>query len=305
MSPEAHLDLDLGLESLDRIELLAELQRSQGVDLDNEAAGRVHTVAELIDALAAAGPAAGRTDMPVAGAKDAAATAAGDGNWAEVLTRTPADIDRHLRRRPVLELITFLLLRGLRTLWWLAAGFRARGVEHVPTERPFVLCANHASYVDPFVLCMALPRRALARVFFVGYSEYFEGFFGSKLGRLFRNIPIDPNRNLERAMQAAAEGLRRGMVLVIFPEGSRSLDGEVREFRRGAGILARHAGVALLPAGIWGAFRVWPRQGPKRRHPVAVEFGEALHPGAEGDEQELLASLRETVVSLVGRAAAR
>ena len=121
-------------------------------------------------------------------------------------------------------------------------------------------------------------------MFFVGYSEYFAGPIGRPLGRLFRNIPIDPNRNLERAMQAAAEGLRRGMVLVIFPEGGRSLDGSVREFRRGTAILARNLGVPITPVGIWGAYGVWPREGRIRRHPVAVEFGAALASDQTSDE---------------------
>jgi long-chain acyl-CoA synthetase len=172
-------------------------------------------------------------------------------------------------------------------------------VERLPDEYPFMICANHASYADPTFVCMALPHRVLSRVFFVGYSEYFEGPLGRQFGKLVRNIPIDPNRNLERAMQAAAEGLRRGMVLVIFPEGGRSLDGSVREFRRGAAILARHLDVPLVPAGISGAHEVWPRGGKFRRHPVSVAFGEPIAPDDYDDEAELTEALRERVVEML------
>lgn len=103
-------------------------------------------------------------------------------------------------------------------------------------------------------------------------------------------------------MQAAAEGLRRDMVLVIFPEGGRSLDGSVGEFRRGAAILSRRLQAPILPGGIWGAHRVWPRQGRKQRHPVAVEFGEVLDPRAYASDEELLEVLRDRVVELVERA---
>jgi long-chain acyl-CoA synthetase len=290
VEPAAHLDLDLGLESLDRIELLAELQRARGVVLGDETAGHVHTVAELIAVLDAAEP---------AGKPGSARSSSAEGSWSDVLRETPEGIERYLARRPLLEPFMWLVLRACRGAWWLVAGFRAQGIEHVPRDNPLMVCANHVSYVDPILLCMALPRHAMSRVFFVGYSEYFSGPVGRVLGRLFRNIPIDPNRNLERAMQAAAEGLRRGMVLVIFPEGGRSIDGSVREFRRGAAILSRQLQAPILPGGIWGAHQVWPREGRKQRHPVAVQFGEVLDPRAHGSDDELIVALRERVVGLV------
>tara|TARA_B100001245_G_scaffold160109_1_gene120549 strand:+ start:163 stop:612 length:450 start_codon:yes stop_codon:yes gene_type:complete len=139
-------------------------------------------------------------------------------------------------------------------------------------------------------------------VFFVGYSEYFEGVIGRFLARLFRNIPIDANRNLQRAMQAAAEGLRREMVLVIFPEGARSLDGTVKEFRRGAAILAQNLNVPITPVGIWGAYQAWPREGRIRRHALEVQFGSALPPGDSPSEETLLEELRGEVIRLVNEA---
>ncbi len=290
--PSAHLDLDLGMESLDRIELLSEVQRRLGVRLDDDAVGEVHTVQELLDALDAAGRAG------TAGASGEGET----GNWEAVLGKVPDGIEPYLRRRPARELFMFMVLRTVRAFWRVSAGFRVRGAENVPGQAAFLLCANHTSYVDPFVLCMSLPREALARVFFVGYSEYFESRTGRIFGRAVRNVPIDPNRNLERALQAAAEGLRRGMVLVIFPEGSRSLDGRVGEFRRGAGIIARHLDAPMVPAGISGAREVWPREGKKRLHPITVQIGAPIAPDGELGEGELVESLRSAVVELVRRA---
>ncbi|MCH7824840.1 MAG: AMP-binding protein [Acidobacteria bacterium] len=292
VSPGDHLDLDLGLESLDRIELLTELEHLRGVVLDNEVGGRVHTVGELIDALRDARPADGER-RSVEQAPD---------TWANVLAGAHDDLDRHLRRRPVFEYAMWLVLRAIRGFWWLIAGFRVRGAEKVCESGALMICGNHTSYLDPFLICMGLPRSALRRVFFVGYSEYFEGPIGGLLARLFRNIPIDSNRNLQRAMQAAAEGLRRGMVLVIFPEGGRSLDGSVRAFRRGAAILARTLGVPIAPVGIWGAYGVWPREGRIRRHPVAVDFGAALSPDQSPCDEALIGALRDEVIRLVAAA---
>ena len=296
--PQDHLDLDLGLESLDRIELLSELELRHGIELDEEAAGRVHTVAELIEAVAASRPGgAGGEAVSV----DTPAES-GDERWRRVLAQGPEGLQRQLRRRPFLELGAWLLLRTVRVVWRLLAGFRVSGAAAVPSGGGFIICANHASYLDPFLLCMALPRETVGRVFFVGYSEYFQGPVGSRLGRLFRNLPIDPNRNLERAMQAAAFGLRQEMVLVIFPEGGRSLDGTLREFRRGAAILSRHLSVPLVPAGIWGAHRAWGREERIRRHPISIAFGTTVETGQMTSDEELTAALRGSVAAALEEA---
>lgn len=289
VSLDDHLDLDLGLESLDRIEMLSELERIRGVVLDDEMAGRIHTVRELIGALQDASPGDNNrlsfTEVP--------------DNWAHVLAGSHDELDQYLKRKPLFEWGMWLFLRSVRGLWRLIAGFRVCGDEEVADRGPLLICANHASYLDPFLISMALPRSALQRIFFVGYSEYFEGMIGGFLARRFRNIPIDANRNLQRAMQAAAEGLRRGMVLVIFPEGGRSLDGSVQEFRRGAAILARNLDVPIVPVGIRGAHGVWPREGRIRLHPLEVDFAPVLLPADSQSDEELLGVLRNEVIRLV------
>ncbi|MEE3273725.1 MAG: AMP-binding protein, partial [Acidobacteriota bacterium] len=291
---DQHLDLDLGLGSLDRIELFAELEALRRVVLDDGASGRVHTVNELVDVLRDAGPAS-ETHLATEVAPD---------NWAQVLSGSHDDLDRYLKRGPIFEWVMWAFLRGIRALWSLAAGFRVQDAARVPDKGAVIVCGNHASYLDPFIICMALPKHGLKRVFFVGYSEYFDGVVGRFLARLFRNIPIDANRNLQRAMQAAAEGLRRGMVLVIFPEGARSLDGTVKEFRRGAAILARNLNVPITPVGIRGAYEAWPREGQIRRHALEVQFGAALPPEDSLSDEALLGELRGEVIRLVDKSSA-
>ena len=288
VSMDQHLDLDLGLGSLDRIELFAELETLRRVVLDDGAGGRLHTVRELVDALRDA-DSAGETHSTTEMAPD---------NWAHVLSGSHDDLDQYLKRKPVFEWVMWSFLRSVRGMWSLVAGFQVRDAGQVPNKGAVIVCGNHASYLDPFLVCMSLPRHGLQRVFFVCYSEYFDGMVGRFLARLFRNIPIDANRNLQRAMQAAAEGLRRGMVLVIFPEGGRSLDGSVKEFRRGAAILARNLDVPITPVGIWGAHHVWPREGRIRRHPLVLSYGPTLSPGGSPSEEAFLGELRAEVIRL-------
>ncbi len=283
-----HLDLDLGLESLDRIELQAEVEESLAVKLPREAAGEVQTVGDLLDLLAGLVGAEARVQRT------------GEDRWARVLAEPAPDVEPYLRRRPVGQLILRGILGVVRPLVRLM-GFRVQGLEHLPSEYPFIIAPNHLSYIDPFLVALALPRRVWDRVFFVGYSEYFEGRILGALSRLLRTVPIDQNKHLENAMQAAAEGLRRGRVLIIFPEGSRSSDGQVKSFRRGTGILARNLGIPVVPVGLWGMYEMWPREGRFRPHPTGIACGEPLRVAAGSGrfgEEEFMGDLRDRVIEL-------
>ena len=291
-----HLDLDLGLDSLDRVELIAAIEQSCGVEIGRQRLNEVHTVADLLAVVG--GSIVDQPSDPLDPTTD---------RWGLLLERCPDEVLVYLKRQPVLELLLWAKFRCLRALLRLVAGFRSQGHEHLPEQYPFIISPNHSSFLDPLLLAMALPLRVYRRIFFVGYSHYFSGRLGGVLARLFRTVPIDASANLETALQAAAEGLRRGLVLVIFPEGARSIDGRVREFRRGAAILARHQGVPVVPAGIWGSYQMWPRGGRIRRHPTAIAFGSAVHsetgPELAGDET-LLLQLRAAVIDRLQAAAA-
>ena len=108
-------------------------------------------------------------------------------------------------------------------------------------------------------------------------------------------VAIDPNVNLIRAMQAGAVGLRNKRVLLVFPEGTRTIDGHVGEFKKGAAILARELGVPIIPVGIRGTFEAWPRGGTFRFHPVEIHFGSAIDPQAFDQTPDPYAALTEKV----------
>ena len=150
---------------------------------------------------------------------------------------------------------------------------------------------------------LSLPGAVLRKIFFVGYAAYFSGPVTGRLARLLRTVPIDQNRNLERAMPAASEGLRRRMVLGLCPEGARSTDGTLQEFRRGVAILARIHEVPVVPVGIWGSYQMWPREGRFRPHRLAVAFGPPIEPPRTRDQElDFLLRLRGAVAELTEQA---
>ena len=109
--------------------------------------------------------------------------------------------------------------------------------------------------MDPFFVCGVLPYRTLKRAFFVGAVEYFETPLMAWVARQVNCVPVDPDSNLVPAMKAGAFGLAHGKVLMLFPEGERSIDGTVRRFKKGAPILSRHLGVPVVPGRAEGRLR--------------------------------------------------
>lgn len=274
VAPDANLELDLGLDSIARVELQTRLESLFGERIPEEAAAQIHTVRQLIDAVRARAPAPGAVAEP------------GDA-WRKLLADLPEEdplFASLLRPEPATLLAVFVILKILRGLAWLLLGFRVTGVEHLPERGPFLICPSHQSYLDPFLLAGALPFRILGKLFFLGASEYFDTpLAGAVAGRL-HVAPVDPDTNLVRAMQAGAFGLKHGRVLVLFPEGERSIDGEVKRFKRGAAILATQLQAPIVPVAIEGTFGVWPRNRgfrwsallPGKRVRVGICFGTAV-----------------------------
>ena len=195
-----------------------------------------------------------------------------------------------------LRLVHYLLFRTLLRL-------KARGLNYLPKKGPFLICPNHESYLDPFVLLSVVPYRAFRKTFFLGYSEFFNSRIMKLVARLTNIVPVDPDAHLLRAMKAGATGLRSGLILCVFPEGGRSYDGELQEFKKGAAILSRELSVPIIPAAIQGTHQVWPRDSVRiRPHKVRIEFGEPIFPSqsdAADPYQADIDRLRNAVASLI------
>jgi long-chain acyl-CoA synthetase len=294
-----NLELDLGLDSLARVEMLVTLEGMLDLKIPDDAAAELFTVREVLEHL--------RTLRTAGTASGAAERRRG---WGEILAETPPEVATlvEVGGRHSTTLITaftrgtcIAVLRGIY-------GLRADGLENVPKAGPFILVANHCSYFDAFILATVLPYAVAQQIFYLGFEWFFRNRIMAWWARGVRVIPVDMDNYLVRALQASARILRDGKILCLFPEGERSADGRVRPFRKGTGILVRELGVPVLPAYITGAFEAWPRgQSWPRVHPLHVRLGAAISPaellageGPQGvDEAEtVVLRLRERVIAL-------
>ncbi len=300
VTPDANLELDLGLDSMERVELLSRLDHELGTAVPEEAAQRILTVRDLVNAM-----------HPLAGSGADAPDEADP--WARVLApgEAHAELADILRPKPVRSALAYVAVRVIQAVARALLGLRVSGREHLPANGPFIISPNHQSYLDAFLLVGSLEFRTFRRLFFVGASEYFETPVKRRFARLMNVVPIDPDAHLLRAMQAGVAGLRHNLVLTLFPEGERSPDGSPRRFKKGAAITALQMQVPIVPVAIHGMSEIWPRGArfrwrallPWSRTRCAVRFGAPIGPDradvAGPDRYErLTAVLREAVVGM-------
>jgi 1-acyl-sn-glycerol-3-phosphate acyltransferase len=156
-------------------------------------------------------------------------------------------------RGPVLQRAARALLRApIRRLWLNSV----TGVETVPSDGPAVLCPNHLSFFDSVVMMMSLDRP----VYFIGKAEYLNSWKTRRLFPAMGMIPIDRDNGAKAtvALDTAADILRGGALLCIFPEGTRSRDGHLHRGYIGAARIAIAAGCPILPVGIVGTREIQP-----------------------------------------------
>lgn len=162
--------------------------------------------------------------------------------------------------------------------------FRVRVVRPYapPATGACIIVCNHQSFLDPILVGGALRDRAMHPIARLGLFK--NRFFGSLIGAL-NSIPIRENTGDRAAIREGLKRLEQGAAVLIFPEGSRTPDGAVQTFKRGALLLIGQSGCPVLPAAVEGPFEAWPRD---RKLPrlwgsrVAVAFGDPI------DHDELL-----------------
>lgn len=287
--PDDNLELDLGLDSMERVELLVELEREFDSQVPDSVVSNVYTVRELVDAaISGAGSGGGRRSA----------------GWEAVLAQEVDDPEvlAVAQRRPVSEAFWFLASRVAYVILRLFFRMSVQGREKLPQQGPFIISPNHQSFLDAPALATTLPWHVMRDIFSVGTSEIFGTGLWRQMARWWRLIPIDPDANLVPAMRAGAYGLKQGKILLLFPEGERSIDGTPKVFRKGAGILSAHLQVPIVPVALEGFFDAWPRgRGFRRFAKLHVEFGDPIPPpqissNPEESYQQTTSELRRRVV---------
>ena len=257
----ARLVEDLGLSSLDRVELLSEFESRRGIEIDEETFAGIKTVGELTalsNALAPQKPAAELSNWPL---------------------RLPARAGRWA----IQQGFVFPLFRHYIPL-------TAAGLEHLDKlGTPALFAANHTSHLDTIALAAALPpkwRRLLSPAM---SKDYFRAWFAERslkagllygLARLvFNAYPLPQEMaGMKKALEYTAELVSRGFCPLVYPEGRRTPDGRMHAFRPGIGMMAVQLRVPVVPVHIEGLYDVYSiHHNRPKRGPARIKFGPPLY----------------------------
>jgi len=136
---------------------------------------------------------------------------------------------------------------------------RVGGVENIPAKGPFIVVANHTSYLDHYLVASVLLLHKHLYLRFLAKKEHFESTFQKKWHEMTEAIPIDRQKNWRVGLAKAKEELQKGAIIGIYPEGTRSTDGKLQKGKLGVARLALSAQVHVLPVGIVGAHKILPK----------------------------------------------
>jgi len=187
-----------------------------------------------------------------------------------------------LRRRqpgaPLSRILWWHFLHLLCFLWFVPCyRYRGWGVRRILQGGPLLIVSNHQSFFDPILVGLGSHRRqfyALAR------SGLFKNPLLGWLIRSLNAIPVEQGTSDTAAMRQCVQVLKQDQALLIFPEGGRTLTGDVEPFEPGLMLLIKRARPTILPVGIAGAYDAWPRDRPLPRPAgrVGVVYGEPVSP---------------------------
>ena len=321
LGEEARLAEDLGVSSLDRVELMSQLENECGVELDEARFSAIETVGELQAVVRRAQQPESR--RAVKAVEEAVfAQRAGSETLAVPSKRSKAAMMPRLprwNRSALVRGMRCIALEGLALPIFrqMLVSFSIEGIEHLADVKPPVIfAANHNSHLDAIAILAALPPRLRRRLAPAMSQDYFLSYWDWRQTRFEETLKIAGQYYLatflvnayplpqkmsgtRRALRYTGELVDEGFCPLVFPEGERSPDGRMRPFKSGIGLMALRLGVPVVPIRLDGLFEIyslhheWPNPGS-----VRVRFGKPLSFSGQADYERVAQAVERAVLRL-------
>lgn len=168
-------------------------------------------------------------------------------------------------------------------------------------ERPAIFAANHSSHADTSLILYSLTDAARDRTVVAAAADYWfkHPLLGNIVSLFLNTFPFSRTGGAQAQLHASSELLKSGWNLVLFPEGSRTPDGTIQEFKPGVGYLAKETGTPVVPMHIRGAFQIMPRgQKLPLPGPIRVRIGKPMTPEPKEGSREFTARIEKAVRTL-------
>ena len=240
-----HLETDLAFDSLDKVGLQGFIEQTFGVDIQPEMMTTLRSVAEKVES--------GKTHVDV-----------NKMDWHEMLLANNSSLEL-----PSTSVFYPLHAKLFKSFLKLNNRLKIVGEKNVPKKGPFIIAPNHQSFLDGPIVASGLSCKTLRNSYFFATEEHVKRPVVKSLAKR-NNIILMEKRNLKNSILKLSEVLKLGKNVVIFPEGSRSYDGEMVPFKKTFAILSKELNVPVVPVCIRGAYDVLPR-GSKWIKPKKIE----------------------------------
>ena len=273
--PDDHIEIDLGLDSLDKIELASFINSEFGIKITETDIQNLATVRKI------AGFTTERKSKKAENTKQ---------DWKTVLRENLNSMELP-RSAFYHRLLRFALVSVVRTF------FKVRffGAENIPNG-PVIFAANHQSVVDALFVLAKIPAKEFKRTYCFAKGKHFKQWWRRYMAKRNNIIIMRDNEEIVDSIKRMASVLKKGRNVLIFPEGTRSRDGSLSEFKQTFTLLACEIGVPVVPVAIDGAFEAFPRN-RKFPHPfkkINVTYLPPISP--EGKTREgLAAAVKEAI----------
>jgi len=256
--PDDHFEIDLGLDSLDKVSFQTFLQTTFGINIKEDILLNYPTVEKLAQLMKET-----KNKLSVEAVK-----------WAEIFKEK---VDLKLPRS---WFTMHVMKNASKFLFKIYFRFKGEGTENIP-EGPFIIASNHQSFIDGLFVVAFLKWKVFKNTYFYAKEKHVRNRFVRALANRNNVIVLDINRDLKQSLQKLAAVLNNGKNIIIFPEGTRTRTGQLNQFKKSFAILSRELNVPVVPVSIKGAFEALP-SGSHFMRPwkkILVKFHQPVYPG--------------------------
>ena len=272
--PEENLELEIGMDSLDIVEFFAYVENSFGIQLDEEKFAEISNLKSLSEYIN----------------EKATKIESGEVDWKKIIEAAPPVEEKNRWATRVLRPLFDLTIKLY---------FRLKRVNRDKlSDKPQIFVSNHQSFIDSLVLGSLLPAGILYNTIFLAIDWYFKKGILKLLVSHGNVVLIDINKNIKKSVEEIAGNVKAGKNVLIFPEGARTKDGKVAEFKKVFAIIAKELNVDVQCLGIKGAFEAYSRymKFPKPKK-IEVAVLEKFKP--EGTYDEIVEKARNIIKNYV------
>ena len=269
-----HFEIDLSMDSLSKVSLLAYIENTFGINMNEEQMENLNTLAKLTDYIEKNEHTFNTTNI----------------TWKDILA---TKVDVKLEKPGITQWCTYTFTKILFSICY---RFRFKGNKKLPNS-PCIIVANHRCAIDGFLITYNFSRKENKDIFFFAKEKHWRTKIAQFFARKNNIILMDINKNVRQSLQEMCAVLKKGKNIVIFPEGTRSRDNKMKKFKETFAILSKELNVPIIPVAIAGSESACYGGSiiPKFWKKIDIEVLEPVMPSAD----QSVESLRDKVAALI------